>query len=82
MRIAVHQVGPFFDAYFKGREEELRLINSVKGIKRLALEQRSALEFVGFMNARTEEIAAACYLWAASKSPYVEAFDPPNAAPS
>lgn len=76
MRIAPHQVANFFVAFFEGREAELRAINSVAGIKKLALEQRGALESAGFTNARHCEIAEACYAWACTMSPYVDGFDP------
>lgn len=75
MRIAPQQVATFFTAFFEGREAELRAINSVAGIEKLALELRNALEFAGFTNARDCEIAEACHRWVCTMSPYVDGFD-------
>lgn len=82
MRIAPHQVSAFFDAYFSGRDAELRAIDSLLGMQKLAIEQRDALQFAGFTNGMDERIVLACYQWAASKSPYVAGFDAPEARPS
>lgn len=71
MKIAPHQVAGFFDAFFKGREAELRAIGTDARIRQVAAEQRKALEFAGFDNATSPDVATACFKWLCARSPYV-----------